>query len=230
MSTAILIPARMEANRFPGKPLEYLRGRSLLQHAYRNATEATAADVVAVVTDSQAIVDHCREADLFCVFDPSVYRTGSDRCAGVLDNKAFEAHHVSTVVNLQCDEPEVTGEDMDALIATSIATGRVVTASCEMPPGEGGHSSPNAVKVVTQSGGIAAYFSRQPLQGADLHVGVYVYPLWAIRKFHAEAQPKIERAEGLEQLRMIYSGTHIVVLQIHGQRRSINCPEDIARW
>jgi len=234
VSTAILIPARMESTRFPGKPLEVLCGRSLLHHCYQHATEATRASTVAVVTDSKEIEEHCLDFDMLCVLDQrrhrdfSEIRTGSDRCACALGHKAFENHDFDTVVNLQSDEPEVSGKDLDALITMSVASGRVTTASCAIQ----GHEleDPNTIKVVTRAGHFAAYFSRSGLQGASAHVGVYVYPLRELQQFAVAAQPHTEKAEGLEQLRMIHHGTEILVLTLEGRRRSINCPGDIKAW
>ncbi len=239
MSTAILIPARMESTRFPGKPLAWMQGRSLLQHAYRNAAKATKAQVVAVVTDSKEIVEHCREFDLFCVHDTGQYETGSDRCAGALKYPELHDGDLTTIVNLQCDEPEVTGEDLDALITLSVGTGHVATASCKMPAAEyDGHGiagalkphDPDSVVVAMQHSRRAAFFARYPLPGGELHVGVYVYPRGHLLGFASEPQPEIEWGPNLEQNRMIYMGTQIIVLQREGQRHSINTPEDIERW
>ncbi len=230
MSTAILIPARMGSQRFPGKPLEFMHGRTILHHCYQHACDSARASTVAVVTDSKEVVEHCRDLDMHCVYDAiNKYPTGSDRCAGALQwHPDFENHDFDTVVNLQCDEPEISGDDLDSLITTSVATGQAVTASCELQAL--GRESPNTVKVVTRNGHYAAYFSRSPLQASSAHVGVYVYPLHVLQSFASTPQPKIELAEGLEQLRLIYMGIGMLVVSIEGQRRSINCPEDIARW
>ena len=228
MPTAILIPARMESTRFPGKPLAWLRGRSLLQHADQHAAASVAADVVAVVTNSREIVDHCGEFEMRCVFDPEDYPTGSDRCAAALKHDPLNDGRFDVVVNLQCDEPEVTGEDLDGLIGAALGTGLVTTASCRLL--SDGLFDPHVVKLVTRWDSKAIYFSRQPLQGAEAHVGVYVFPTCFLMGFADAPQSKLELAERLEQLRLVSAGTEILVLQLRGSRRSINTPADIEGW
>jgi len=225
---AILIPARMESKRFPGKPLAELHGRSLLRHVYQKAVSSVAADVVAVVTNSREIVDHCLQCDMLCVFDQSDYRTGSDRCAGALHHDVLKDGRFEVVVNLQCDEPDVTGPELDGLICTVLGTGMIVTAACPLRPEL--LFDPNTVKVVTRWGNKAVYFSRQPLQGAMAHVGVYAFPTVSLRGFAAAEQSPMELAEGLEQLRLVYAGREILVLDLVAPHRSVNTPRDLAKW
>lgn len=228
MTAAILIPARMDSTRFPGKPLAMLDGKPLIQHCYDNAMDSRRADHVCVVTDSADIAAYCEEHGMPRCFDRNIYDCGSDRLSWSLPLSMFErrAGSPDTVVNLQVDEPDVTGRYLDHLIDVSEALGVVVTACCDMPS-TAAHNDPNTVKVAMDEKDRASYFTRLPLAGAAAHVGVYAYPFGVLESFKNWKQPNIEKEESLEQLRLLYYGQQIRVVHLPGDFRSINVPEDI---
>ncbi len=228
MTAAILIPARMDSTRFPGKPLAVLDGKALIQHAYDNAKDSRRADHVCVVTDSVDIAAYCESHDMTRCCDRNIYACGTDRLAWSLPLSLFgrRAGHPDIIVNLQCDEPDVTGDDLDRLIDMCEALNQTVTACCDMPSEEA-RNNRNVVKVAVDAHGYALYFSREPLAAAESHVGVYVYPLHILERFKDNGRPAMEREESLEQLRLLYHGDAIRVIRLPGGFRSINVPEDI---
>ncbi|MGY0034895.1 cytidylyltransferase domain-containing protein [Pedobacter sp. NJ-S-72] len=60
MDFIVVIPARYQSTRFPGKPLTVINGKSMLQRTYEQCIKAVDKSLVYVATEDQRIVDHCR--------------------------------------------------------------------------------------------------------------------------------------------------------------------------
>jgi 3-deoxy-manno-octulosonate cytidylyltransferase (CMP-KDO synthetase) len=114
---------------------------------------------------------------------------------------------------------EVIDAAVEALVATHGAV--VGTVCCGLGEGEDS-GNPNIVKVVRRADGCALYFSRSRIPtdrdgkgGTDAeplrHVGVYVYRVSFLKKYIAMASTPLERAESLEQLRVLENGFAIAV-------------------
>jgi len=236
MTTATVIPVRYESSRFPGKALALCRGQPLLQWAWRTAKESERTDWAGVVTDSLEVTSWCRENGVRCVHMPERHPTGSDRTAALIARARDEQWPIlgkaEIVVNLQCDEPDLTGEDLDRLIETMYLYNhphqRVSTCCCALS--EDDRNDFNAVKVVCDSSGDALYFSRAALLGASLHVGVYAYSANVLGAFACRPQGALEQAENLEQLRLLEEGFMVYVLPLSRSVRSINTPDDLEAY
>lgn len=222
---AIVIPARMESGRLPGKPLREVGGKPLIQWAWEAAEGAKGAGHKCVVTDSSEIHAWCGLRKIKSWAGGS-YATGSDRIAS-LANSTRQSQHLKIIVNLQCDEPDVTGEDLDRLIeAVQVRRLPVATFAFEPPP-DMNLTDPNVVKVITDHNDNAIYFSRLPLPEAKVHVGVYAYTANELRSFANLPRGKYELAEELEQLRMVEAGVPIKVLDLGRPVRSVNVEADL---
>ena len=226
---AIVIPAHMGSKRFPGKPLALARGKPLLQWAWEAAADACNAKTRLVATDSEEIRQWCDEREIRCHFEDRIqFPTGSDRVASAV-GRLKRIHYA---VNLQCDEPELTGQDLDRLIEEvqhhrfRLAATFAFDVSADSPA----HQDQNAVKVVADRNDQALYFTRAPLPGARIHVGVYAYRLKALESFAYAQQSALERLESLEQLRLLHQGLPIHVVDLGRRVVSINTPEDVEEW
>lgn len=233
MTVATIIPVRYESSRFPGKPLALCRGQPLLQWAWRTANESERTDWAGVVTDSLDVTAWCRENGVRCVHMPERHPTGSDRTAALIARAKDEQWPIlgkaDIVVNLQCDEPDLTGEDLDRLIATiDPERRRVATFSCRLSVEES--MNRNAVKVVVNHHDEAIYFSRAPICAAHLHIGVYAYTAFSLEVFARLTPGSLEQNENLEQLRLIENHIPILVLPLSRTVRSINTPDDLEAY
>jgi len=266
---AIVIPARMASSRLPNKPLEKFLGKPLLQWAIEATQGAKKAGFVVVATDSHIIGDWCQshypEVELVIDEYRDKYRkiaTGSDRVADALlylrdidpilidPSEQFGVTDLKIVINLQCDEPDITGEDLDRMIEfmQSHRTQQVVTFRCPIAscPGantvdlftdrlefvdwyhsvDGWKDTSDIVKVVVDRNHDAIYFSRGEIPG-DQHVGVYGFRIAALEQFARLPRSRLEICEDLEQLRLIERGTPIHVLDLDRHVRSVNIPADL---
>jgi len=216
MSFIVVIPARYQSTRLPGKPLLNLGGKPMIQHVFERALRSDAKEVY-VATDSSEIQSVCEAFGAqVCMTDPN-HASGSDRIEEV--TRILELRNSDIVVNVQGDEPlippSVINQVAENLKAQDEAA--LCTLYAEIDHVED-ISNPNAVKVVTDQQGMALYFSRAtiPFQREPednivykRHIGLYAYRVGALRDFVTWPMGELEKCEKLEQLRFMENGIKI---------------------
>ena len=208
----VVIPARLDSKRLPGKPLRLLGGRPLIRHVYENARYSGAEQVV-VATDSEDIAACIRGVGGEVQMTSPDCASGSDRVAAAV--AAMQWHEEAIVVNVQGDEPFLEPEDV-RLAAISLARfpeAKIATLSAPLTPA--GREDSNIVKVVCDDNDMALRFSRAWIEHEECicrrHLGIYAYRCSYLQRFTKLPAPEIERRERLEQLRAMYHGDPIHV-------------------
>ncbi|MCG7954694.1 MAG: 3-deoxy-manno-octulosonate cytidylyltransferase [Candidatus Thiodiazotropha taylori] len=226
MNFKVVIPARYASVRLPGKPLLEIAGKPMIQHVHERAVESGASQVV-IATDSEQIADACRGFSADVCMTSAEHRSGSDRIAEVVTQRGWADEEI--IVNLQGDEPcmpaellSQVAEDMSQHDAAGVTTLSAPITERKML------FDPHVVKVVTDIQGYALYFSRAPIPwhrdefidaesplpedtGFARHIGLYAYRAGYLARFVAWKRAPIERAESLEQLRVLWHGGRIHV-------------------
>ncbi|MFQ5768650.1 MAG: 3-deoxy-manno-octulosonate cytidylyltransferase [Acidobacteriota bacterium] len=231
-----VIPARWGSTRFPGKPLARLAGRPLIQHVYQHARQARLVDRIVVATDDRRIAAVVEAFGGEVVLTDSAHPTGSDRVAQVALSLP-----AGIVVNIQGDEPLLPPEAMNAAVRPLIedATVQVATLAAPLAP-PAAAADPHVVKVVVDRAGYALYFSRgiipHHLTFADVppppllyHLGLYAFRYAFLQRFTSWPQTPLEKAEKLEQLRILEHGHRIRVLKVEAVAPGVDTPEDLER-
>ncbi len=235
---AIILPARFESTRFPGKPLATVAGKPLIEWVYRRAEKVRGASTVLVATDSEEIARAVRSFGGKAVMTSRGHRNGTERVA-----EAARGVPCDVIVNLQGDEPVVPEGLVEEMVnrLRAVEDASIVTA-CHAIERRGEMSDPNIVKVVTDREGRAIYFSRSPIpygawksvhdggyvvERAWRHIGIYVFRREALMSF-ADLEPSpLEKAEGLEQLRALENGMKILVVVSDEATIGVDAPGDI---
>ena len=151
---AIIVPCRLESNRFPRKLLHKIKGRPLLLWvAERIAREAPAFGLYFAV-DHRLLSDCVTRAGFKAVMTDPAHQSGTDRIAEA--NRTIRA---AQVINVQGDEPLVTGGQIRALAKLLDGGAAMATLATRFQRAED-FSNPNHVKVVIRGDGHALYFSR----------------------------------------------------------------------
>ena len=229
-SATVIIPARYESTRFPGKVLADRTGKTLIEHVYERAGQAKLVSSVIVATDDQRIIDAVEKFGGKAVLTRSDHPNGTSRIAEIASTIDTEL-----IVNVQGDEPEIEPEHIDLAISTlnthedwPMATIGSPFADDEDP------SDPNIVKVVVSIDGFALYFSRAliPFDRDDSnkvkplkHVGLYVYRKEFLPKYVALPATDLEQTEKLEQLRVLEHGYKIAVAIANVKHHGIDTPQ-----
>ena len=234
-----LIPARWGSTRFPGKALEPIAGKPLIQHVWQRCLGAGKLDGVIVATDDMRIAETAFGFGAEVAMTSSRHASGTDRVAEVA---ARLGRGVSHVINIQGDEPTIAPALIDRLAATlqRDRTLQMVTAANLLhDPDE--IRNPNCVKVVLAKDGRALYFSRGVIPhpfgleaGAPgvtfhRHQGIYGYERRFLAQFVRWRPTPCERAERLEQLRALEHGVRIRVLVTEYLSLGVDTPEDIRK-
>ncbi len=224
-----VIPARWASTRFPGKPLALLAGKPMILHVWERVREVPGLSRTLVATDDARIADVVRGFGGEVVLTGEC-RTGTDRVF-----QAVQGLDADVVLNVQGDEPLIDPRCLEVLlVAFDDPTVQFATLKRPLAPEEAGNS--NVVKVVCDLAGDALYFSRSPLPfvrtppaALFAHVGVYAYRLPFLERMAALPTTPLERAEGLEQLRVLEHGLKLRVVETTYRSVGVDTPEDLAR-
>jgi 3-deoxy-manno-octulosonate cytidylyltransferase (CMP-KDO synthetase) len=231
-----VIPARFASSRFPGKILEQIAGKTMLQHVFERATRARYLTSTIIATDDENVRNVARQFGAPVRMTRPDHVSGTDRVAEVAS-----AEDASIVVNIQGDEPLIDPEAIDAAILPLVHEDDVVMGTL-MKRILHAHEigDPNVVKVVTGAGGDAVYFSRSPIpfyrDGGQStnnayfkHIGIYVYRRDFLLAYSTLPVGPLETAERLEQLRAIENGFRIRVVETDYDSIGVDTPEDLER-
>jgi len=227
----VLIPARMQASRLPGKPLADIHGRPMIGHV---VARAQAADIgpVAVAAAEPEVAAAAEAAGAHAVLTDPDLPSGSDRIMAALKALDPDGRH-DVVINVQGDLPTIAPEAIRAALApledpdVDIAT---LVAEIQR---EEERDNPNVVKAVLAANGRALYFTRAtaPTGPGPLwhHIGLYAYRRRALERFVALPPSPLERRKRLEQLRALEDGMIIAAAVVDDVPLGVDGPEDLER-
>lgn len=231
----IIIPARLESQRLPGKALADLCGAPLIVHVWRRAMEAAIAPVL-VATDSSRIAEAVQSAGGTAVLTQASHISGSDRIFEALE-AVDPKGDCDIVVNLQGDQPLINATDLAAVLRP-LDDPAVDIATLATPiRGSSERDSPDVVKVVGTPSGAdrlrALYFSRAAAPWGDgphfHHIGVYAYRRKALSRFVHLPPGTLEAREKLEQLRALEAGMRIDAGLVETAVFGVDTPADLER-
>ncbi len=235
MKIVAVIPARFGSTRFPGKPLAPILGKPMIVWVLERAAMIHGVSRVVVATDDQRIVSAVRVAGGESVMTPPSCPTGSDRVFAAIRDAECDL-----VVNLQGDEPALDPEAVSALVSMMAENSPVQMGTLVAPiSSEKEYANPNVVKAVLDDQNRCLYFSRSPiphLRGCALddapvyrHAGVYCFRKEFLAIFTGWPRGRLEKAESLEQLRVLERGVEIRAVIAGWPNVAVDVPEDIAR-
>lgn len=242
MKSWIVIPARLASTRLPRKMLLSETGKPLIQHTYEAARQARHPAGVCVACDAEEIAEVVRAFGGDARLTSPHAQSGTDRVAEV----ARSMPDVDIFVNVQGDEPEISGEAIDLAIELLEKHPEAAVSTVAAPiRNREALEDPACVKVVCDKDGYALYFSRSliphPREWADeyltaepphflQHMGLYAYRRSFLLQVPGLSIPHLERLEKLEQLRFLYHGARIVVGIVPAPTCGIDTPEDYRRF
>jgi 3-deoxy-manno-octulosonate cytidylyltransferase (CMP-KDO synthetase) len=235
MNPIILIPARMDARRLPGKPLAEIGGIAMIVRVLRQALQAAIGPAVVAAGD-RVVVEAVKAAGGQAILTDPALPSGSDRILAALAELDPDRRH-DVVINLQGDMPFVS--------PTAIVEGASLLAnrpSCDIatlvaPETDvADRSNPDVVKAILalESDGLsgrALYFTRSVLFGDApvwRHIGLYAYRRAALERFNATPPSPLERRESLEQLRALELDLSIWAAVVDAAPISVDTPDDLA--
>ena len=253
-SFVVVIPARYQSSRLPGKVLADIGGKPMIQWVVEKAKLSGASKVI-VATDNDEVEQVVKSFGGEVCKTRADHQSGTERLAEVMEQYQFSDDEI--IVNVQGDEPFIPPENIaqvannlanqytDSIISTKVS--RMSTLALKISSLEEAFN-PNAVKVLTDKDGYALYFSRATIPydrerflGKDnitdigefylRHVGIYAYRAGFIKDYVNWPASQLEQIEALEQLRVLYQGEHIhvAVAKTNVPVEGVDTPEDLAK-
>jgi 3-deoxy-manno-octulosonate cytidylyltransferase (CMP-KDO synthetase) len=233
-----VIPARFDSSRFPGKPLIDLKGKTMIQRVYEGVLKSSKIDDVIVATDDQRIFEEVIRFGGKVEMTATTHHSGTDRCGEI----AKRHPEFDLIINIQGDEPLVNYLQLEALITafenqgTNIAT--LSNKAIELED----LANSNRIKIVADVNDFALYFSRSSIpnsanfKGKPMlsypflrHIGLYAYRRETLLQL-IELEPTIlEQIESLEQLRWLFYGYKIKLVETTIETPNIDVPEDVQK-
>ena len=214
MKTAILIPARYQSSRYPGKMLAEVNGKPLIRHVFDICNQTD--HHVMVLTDHE---DIAKQVPNFVMTGEA--DNGTERCCDAIQGMGF-----SQYVNVQGDMPDITSAMIEKCIE-HLSKYSVTTLYTTMPKEK--QNDPNTVKMI-RAKDQALWFGRGMTGYGDWHLGIYGYTATALRMYKQLEIPDEEHIEKLEQLRWLKNGWQIGCLNVNFNGVEINTPEDLKEW
>jgi len=234
-----VIPARLNSQRFPNKVIYPWQGKPLLFYVYNEARKAKNIDRVVVATDNKLVQKAVAPLGMEVVLTSSRHRTGSDRVAEVMAKISGDI-----IVNIQADNLGLKAPVLDRSIEKMIEDSSIgfATLARRLRTDEE-LFDPNVVKVVVAKDGWALWFSRYPIPYLRSaveknraqqfhflrHVGIYFFRRKALKRFAKWKRSSLERAESLEQLRILENGEPIKVFRTAMRSVSVDTAQDLKK-
>jgi 3-deoxy-manno-octulosonate cytidylyltransferase (CMP-KDO synthetase) len=219
MRTAILIPARYNSSRFPGKMLVDLDGITLIERVYQNCAQ-TGFDTY-VLTDDDRIAKRFDHHSVIMTTDSP--RNGTERCQEALA-ECDRLSKYTTFINVQGDMPDVTPEIIIA-VRRMLKDYSVSTAYTNLSVDK--QKDPNTVKAIIYDDQLE-WCGRGFTNGFH-HLGVYGYAKHMLASYPKDLSSAEVRAS-LEQLRWLENGVSIGAALVQFNGIEINTPEDAKEW
>lgn len=225
MIFTVVIPARYESARLPGKPLIEFDGKPMVVRVAERAAASGATRVI-IATDNESIVEAVKQHHFEAVMTSTSHISGTDRIAEVATLAGFTDSEI--VVNVQGDEPLIPSALIHSVADALTSPNVVMTTAAHLITDIAEITNPNIVKVVLDVNRDALYFSRATIpwardafakgihsipEGLPIyrHIGIYGYRAGFLKKFCQLTPAPIEKIESLEQLRALWHGEKIRV-------------------
>jgi len=238
MNVLGIIPARFDSSRFPGKPLIDLKGKSMIQRVYEGAMRSHKLSRLIVATDDQRIVDEVERFGGKAMMTEKSHTSGTDRCAEV----ARFYPETDVIVNIQGDEPLVDYRQLDQLIDAFHDPETLIATLGNRSVSHEDLQNPNRIKIVLNKHHQALYFSRSPIPNFHhsnqetvntypflRHIGLYAYRSEVLQQLAVLEPTLLEKIESLEQLRWLYHGYSIRVVETDIETPNIDIPADVEK-
>lgn len=236
-----IIPARYASSRFPGKPLADINGKIMIQRVYEQAKKASALHHVVVATDDERIREAVINFGGEVTMTSSEHQSGTDRCLEALEAQEEE---FEVVVNIQGDEPFISPGQINLILSCFHQENTEIATLVKLIESEKELWNINKPKVLMDEDDFAIYFSRQCipfLRSVEKekwleqfnfykHIGMYAYRSETLKEICSLKPSRLERAEGLEQLRWIENGYKVKTAITDEEALSVDTPEDLEQF
>jgi len=235
MKIVAIVPARMAATRFPGKPLALILGLPMIEHVRRRVSLCATLDEVIVATCDEAIREVVEEAGGQVIMTSDVH----ERCTDRIAEAAIRAD-ADIVINVQGDEPLVIPKMMDQVIQPLLENCELLTVNLVARiVNQEEFDDPNTCKVVTNRVGDLLYISREPIPSRKKaatsdyirmkQLGIIAFRNDFLQTFTKLEPTPLEQIESVDMMRAVEHGYRVKMVETNNRLIGVDVPEDIER-
>jgi len=225
----VVIPARYQSSRFPGKPLQPLLGRPMISHVADTAIKVVGRDNVYVATENNEIRQVCKQLNLNVIMTSDECLTGTDRVAEAAVELGYDF-----IVNIQGDEPLIKQQDIQKAIDAKIKHKNKVI-NCFTSVYEKEALSPNTIKMVMKENGELMYASRSAIPGTKTGIGddlykqvcIYVFTKEELELYSGRNKSPVEWFEDIEILRYVEMNYPVHMVKVSSSSHAVDTPQDV---
>lgn len=233
MRVLAVIPARYSSSRFPGKPLALINGKPMIQMVYENVSKSDLINETIVATDDLRIFNEVMAFGGKSIMTSPDHLNGTQR---VVETYEILNDDYDIVLNIQGDEPLVNQTMIKKLVDGLVDEKTLISTLKKRIKTLSDLKNRDIAKVVSNRFDEALYFSRSIIPYSDCpnvnnyyrHVGMYGYKSVFLKSYHDLDSAVIEQCESLEQLRFLYYGISVKVLEIFDEIIGVDRPEHIS--
>ena len=233
MKMIIIIPARYNSTRFPGKPLKKINGIPMIKRVYNQCLKGFEGEIV-VATDDESIDNYCKTNNIDSIITSYNCITGTDRVYEAALN-----YDIDLVINIQGDEPLFNPKDIKKFTSevNRLSPEYEVFAGYTDINNEEDYFSNQIPKMLINKESELLYTSRSPVPGNKSNkfknsykqVCIYAYTLSALKHFCSQEKTPIEEIEDLELLRFLENGIKVKMIKLSNSSISVDNPEDLKK-
>ena len=236
MTSVCVIPARYASTRLPGKPLALIAGKPMIQWVYKQAVKANLIDRVIVATDDEKIKNAVESFGGEVVITDPELPSGTDRVSAAIQNIDTDIE-----INLQGDEPFVEPELLNSMVSAFLDSEIYMATPVRKIESIEELNDPNLVRVAKDINNYALFFTRSVIPylrdfnkeewlnnfNFYKHIGIYAYRKTFLNILTSLPESRLEKAERLEQLRVLENGYKIFTIETNYDSISVDTLDDL---
>lgn len=237
MNVIAVIPARMGSTRFPGKPMENILGRPMIEYVYSAVAQCTLIDRVVVATCDEVIADFIASIGGEAVMTSPGHERASDRVAEAVETlESAEQVSFDIVVLVQGDEPMTDPKMIEEAVIPMLENPSLKIINLIAPIKDIAElTNSNCIKVVTDVNDFALYFSRsaipntgsEPMTNGRKQVCVIPFRRDFLAEYTAMKPTPLEQHESIDMLRVLENGEKVKMIETAFQTHAVDVPADI---
>ena len=235
MKIVAIIPVRMAATRFPGKPLEPILGLPMVEHVRRRLLLSKFLDDVVVATCDNEIMDLVLQQGGKVVFTKDTYERCTDRVS-----EAASTLDADVIINVQGDEPLVMPEMMEEVVSPILKDSELhCTNLVSKIVNQDEFNDSNVPKLVANIEGDLLYISREPIPSikkADTNdylklkqLGIIAFRREFLQLFARLDPTPLEQVESVDMMRAVEHGYRVKLVETKHQMIGVDVPSDVQR-
>ena len=231
MKYYLVIPARYNSKRFPGKPLVNICGIPMIIRTYNQCIKVVPKSKILIATDDVRIKKVCEREKINVVMTSKNCLTGTDRIAEVA-----KKHKADFYLNIQGDEPICNPADIRKLLEVAKKNPKTIINGYTEIKNKKDFYSGNIPKVVFRKDGRLLYQSRAPIPTTKdkkfikswRQVCIYSIPFKSLIEFKSvRNKTPLEKLEDCELLRFLELGHEVQMIKMSDKSVAVDTKENL---